>query len=123
MSSNAPIVIGGKLKFKSNSSGNKLKKKSNNNDPKISSIQNMDASTTLINTDDIETLKATGENADDGLTDAQRRHREKKRKLEEKEAKKLINSSFRTRIDEYNNRLASLTEHNDIPRVSAAGNG
>jgi len=26
-------------------------------------------------------------------------------------------------VDELNDKLASLTEHNDIPRISAAGNG
>jgi hypothetical protein len=30
---------------------------------------------------------------------------------------------FRDRIEGFNNRLSRLTEHNDIPRISAAGNG
>ena len=29
----------------------------------------------------------------------------------------------RERVDELNNKLSTMTEHNDIPRISAAGNG
>mmetsp|Transcript_6051 Transcript_6051/g.20648 ORF Transcript_6051/g.20648 Transcript_6051/m.20648 type:complete len:107 (+) Transcript_6051:86-406(+) len=57
------------------------------------------------------------------LTDAERRH--KKRFLEKRkgEVEKSVEASHRSRVDEFNDKLASLTEHNDIPRISAAGNG
>ncbi len=37
--------------------------------------------------------------------------------------KKVLSKTHRERIDEFNQYLSVLTEHNDIPRVSAAGNG
>ena len=43
--------------------------------------------------------------------------------VESREVEKVAKKSYRERIDEFNNSLASTTEHNDIPRVSAAGNG
>ncbi len=60
---------------------------------------------------------------DDGLTETQRRHIAKMKEREKKNIKKLVSKSHRERIDEFNAYLSVLTEHNDIPRVSAAGNG
>lgn len=57
------------------------------------------------------------------LTDAQRRARDKQRQHEEEQLKKQPVKPYRERVEEYNERLSKLTEHNDIPRVSAAGNG
>jgi protein FAM32A len=57
------------------------------------------------------------------LTDAQRRHREKKLLKEQKEIKKMATSTYRDRMEQFNYKLSVMTEHNDIPRVSAAGNG
>jgi protein FAM32A len=31
--------------------------------------------------------------------------------------------SHRERVDDLNEKLSTMTEHNDIPRISAAGNG
>ena len=46
------------------------------------------------------------------------------RQLREKqELEKVASKSHRDRIEEFNEKLGNLTEHNDIPRVSAAGNG
>ena len=42
---------------------------------------------------------------------------------EKKLMKKVLSKTHRERIDEFNQYLSVLTEHNDIPRVSAAGNG
>ncbi|EWM30555.1 Protein of unknown function DUF1754, eukaryotic [Nannochloropsis gaditana] len=60
---------------------------------------------------------------DDGLTETQRRHIAKLKERERQNIKKLVSKSHRERIDEFNQYLSVLTEHNDIPRVSAAGNG
>jgi protein FAM32A len=57
------------------------------------------------------------------LTETQKKQREKQAKLETKIMKDTLAVSYRDRIDAFNNKLASLTEHNDIPRISAAGNG
>jgi len=60
---------------------------------------------------------------DDGLTEAQKRHEKRKRELEVEEMKKAVTTTYRQRIEALNNQLATMTEHNDVPRVSAAGNG
>ena len=59
------------------------------------------------------------------LTDAEKRHKKRRLDLEHKTGSltKLATTTFRERIDSFNNGLSKLTEHNDIPRVSAAGNG
>ena len=57
------------------------------------------------------------------LTDAQKRHIKKQRDAEAKEIEKAVKTSYRERIENFNAKLSTLTEHNDIPRVSAAGNG
>lgn len=44
-------------------------------------------------------------------------------KQEKQLMKKVLSKTHRERIDEFNQYLSVLTEHNDIPRVSAAGNG
>jgi protein FAM32A len=37
--------------------------------------------------------------------------------------KDLTAQTHREKVETFNAKLGSLTEHNDIPRVSAAGNG
>ncbi|KAF1318226.1 Conserved alpha-helical protein, partial [Globisporangium splendens] len=57
------------------------------------------------------------------MTPAQRRHEEHRRKREEAEIEKMAGKTYRERVEELNQYLSSLTEHHDVPRVSAAGNG
>lgn len=57
------------------------------------------------------------------LTDAEKAAKKRKEKREMEELKVVASKSHRERVEEFNNKLASLTEHNDIPRISAAGNG
>ena len=63
------------------------------------------------------------------MTEAQKRHRQKLIEREKellargKKGKEAEIKSFRDRIEEFNSKLSTLTEHNDIPRISAAGNG
>ncbi|KAH7476810.1 hypothetical protein PRIC1_000816 [Phytophthora ramorum] len=59
----------------------------------------------------------------DDLTPAQRRHAEHQKKREQEEIEKVASKTYRERIEELNQYLGSLTEHHDVPRVSAAGNG
>ncbi|KAG7391263.1 hypothetical protein PHYPSEUDO_005212 [Phytophthora pseudosyringae] len=59
----------------------------------------------------------------DDMTTAQRRHVQHQKKREQEEIEKLASKTYRERIEELNQHLGSLTEHHDVPRVSAAGNG
>lgn len=59
----------------------------------------------------------------DEMTPAQRRHAEHQKKREQEVIEKLASKTYRERIEELNQHLGSLTEHHDVPRVSAAGNG
>ncbi|CAM9387255.1 unnamed protein product, partial [Ectocarpus sp. 13 AM-2016] len=64
-----------------------------------------------------------GEEVDDMLTPAQRRFRKKQLEREGKKIRGMVEQTHRERIENFNALLASMTEHNDIPRCSAAGNG
>jgi protein FAM32A len=54
----------------------------------------------------------------DRRTDAEKRHAEHSARLEAGRVKKAASKSHRERIKELNDRLATLSEHNDIPRIS-----
>mmetsp|Transcript_15128 Transcript_15128/g.30113 ORF Transcript_15128/g.30113 Transcript_15128/m.30113 type:complete len:130 (-) Transcript_15128:59-448(-) len=60
---------------------------------------------------------------DDDLTAFERAHIRKKRAKEARDTAAITTKSHRERVDEFNQGLSTLTEHNDIPRISAAGNG
>ncbi|KAE8914135.1 hypothetical protein PF005_g1087 [Phytophthora fragariae] len=59
----------------------------------------------------------------DDMTPAQRRHAKHQKKREQEAIEKAASKTYRERIEELNQYLGSLTEHHDVPRVSAAGNG
>lgn len=105
----APIFLGGKLKLKSE----KKKKKSKH---KLEEKQNHDAVKKPS-----EILPSDGE--DDDLTEAEKKALQLQKEREKKEIERLANQSHRERVEEFNEKLGNLTEHNDIPRISAAGNG
>ena len=104
MSSNSVAKISrGKLKFKGSHDNSAKKRK-------------------------IEVLKTTEEAKDEidpnqFLTEAQKKHIEKMKENEYKEVKLVVNTTYRERLEKFNTTLATMSEHNDIPRVSAAGNG
>jgi protein FAM32A len=58
-----------------------------------------------------------------GLTSAQRKFELKRREREQQQVVSMIGKTHREKIDEFNEKLSKLTEHNDLPRISAAGNG
>ena len=62
-------------------------------------------------------------NEEDGLTEVERKALRRRLERERLDAEKMAQKSHRERIEEFNSKLASQTELNDIPRVSAAGNG
>ena len=55
---------------------------------------------------------------DEDLTPAERKALKRKQLREKEELEKVAQKSHRERIEEFNEKLGSLTEHNDIPRVS-----
>lgn len=58
-----------------------------------------------------------------GLTAAEMKFELRRRQREHDRIQKIISKTHRQKIDEFNEKLSKLTEHNDIPKVSAAGNG
>ena len=61
--------------------------------------------------------------SEEELTTAEKRLKSLKQKSERKEMEKIVKMSHRERVEDFNTKLGKLTELNDIPRVSAAGNG
>ena len=64
-----------------------------------------------------------GNYKDSHLTNSQKRFLKAQNDKLEKQMERVLEMSHRDRVNKFNENLASLTEHNDIPRVSAAGNG
>jgi protein FAM32A len=74
-----------------------------------------------------ELVAATNDNNDEGvgasnnfmsdLTDAERKAMKRKLERETAELAKVAMKSHRERVEEFNEKLSSQTEHNDIPRV------
>lgn len=118
--SSKPAVIGGKLKLKGSGGAKKPKTKSKSkpSEPK-SEGEEQDVAKTSTTTTTTKSMSSE----DDHLTPAQRRHKKRKIEAELRDIKQATNVSFRERVEQFNNKLARMTEHNDIPRVSAAGNG
>merc|ERR1711879_470028 len=52
---------------------------------------------------------------EDLLTDAERRYHKKMKEREVEMARNATAKTYREKIEDYNARLASMTEHNDIP--------
>eukprot|EP00892_Ulva_mutabilis_P000985 jgi/Ulvmu1/10888/UM007_0064.1 len=50
-------------------------------------------------------------------TEAQRKHEEYQAKREKAKLDQMASKSHRERVQEYNEKLSQLTEHNDIPKV------
>lgn len=106
-----PVIIKGKLKFKgsggggSSSSGTKRKLEEEPTKKKDSTLAEP--------VSEVEQL----------LTETQRKHMKRKLADESRTLKKEVAISYREKIETLNAKLSTLTEHNDLPRISAAGNG
>mmetsp|Transcript_17191 Transcript_17191/g.32538 ORF Transcript_17191/g.32538 Transcript_17191/m.32538 type:complete len:107 (+) Transcript_17191:124-444(+) len=105
----APVFLGGKLKLK----GEKKKKKSKH---KLDEKVNRDAVTKA-------SVKVPSDDEDVELTEAEKKGLQLQKEREKLEIERLAKQSHRERVEEFNEKLGNLTEHNDIPRISAAGNG
>ncbi|TMW63109.1 hypothetical protein Poli38472_002050 [Pythium oligandrum] len=109
-------VVRGKLKLKG---GSKLKAshdKKKHKKKKSKQSKTEDASPPREKEDDEVVIV-------NSLTPAQRRYEEHRKKREEEDIEKAAGKTYRERVEELNQYLGRLTEHHDVPRVSAAGNG
>ena len=107
--SSKPIVIRGKLKLKGSNSTNNTKI--------ISSVEEGKKTTNT------STSIKSSVGSSSHLTEAQKKFLKRKTDLELQTIKKLSCSTYRDRVESFNMKLSTMTEHNDIPRISAAGNG
>lgn len=61
--------------------------------------------------------KSKGGSYMDHLTPAERRYMEQRQKIDMQKMAKTSNKSHRDRISEFNQYLANMSEHYDIPKV------
>lgn len=92
-----PAFVGGALSFKDDKKKKKKKKK------KVKHELKKDEEITV---------------PEEELTEAQKKALRLKEERERKELEKVASKSHRDRVEEFNEKLGQLTEHNDIPRVS-----
>ena len=109
---------GGKLNLK----GDKRKKKSRKKSSKSKHSLGDDLSHTKNPSHDRD-QEHPNSDSEEELTTAEKRLKSFKQKSERKEMEKIVKMSHRERVEDFNTKLGELTELNDIPRVSAAGNG
>ena len=60
---------------------------------------------------------------DDGLTETERAHKRRLVARRKEAAASGAAKSHRERVDDLNEKLSTMTEHNATPRIPAAGNG
>jgi len=119
-----PVVIGGKLKFKgSSNSNNKNSSIPKTTSSSISSSSSLTTTTTTTTSKDSNKRSREDEEDLSHLTESEKRFRISKIEKEKKDMKKLVKQTYRDRLKEFNEKLSKQSEHNDIPRISAAGNG
>jgi protein FAM32A len=120
--------IGGSLSFKGDDNSKRKTDKKKKNKKKAHKKENdvkhnltnkattITTSTTSSGHDD--TINATINDIDyDDLTEVERRTMERRMERENIELRTAVLKSHRERVEEFNEKLSSQTEHNDIPRV------
>lgn len=124
MSSNnpPPVVIKGKLKLKA-SLGTKKAVHEVSNGKIVASGELSPSELRKRKLEEVDQSRVVELSREVHLTESQKKFKQKSIEREKSDAKKLSTTSYRDRIDNFNQKLSKLTEHNDIPRVSAAGNG
>ncbi|KAL5554461.1 hypothetical protein UlMin_041862 [Ulmus minor] len=127
-------VVGGKLKLKGKAldvkaGGLKKKKKHKKHQDQKSLITEDDLvtggsseTTTNPDEDNINDQNKSGEDGngasyDDHLTPAERRYIEQRERIDDHRLAKTANKSHRDRIQDFNQYLANMSEHYDIPKV------
>ena len=119
---------GGSLSFKGDGKKSKKDKKSKKKSKKSKhSLKDGDASSSeqLLKKQQLQerAVDDHDDDDDDELTEAEKKAMRLKRERQRAESEKIAKKSHRQRVEELNEKLSTLTELNDIPRVSAAGNG
>uniref|UniRef100_A0A1D1XJI5 Protein FAM32A n=1 Tax=Anthurium amnicola TaxID=1678845 RepID=A0A1D1XJI5_9ARAE len=124
-------VVGGKLKLKGKAldvkAGGVKKKKTHKHhyDQEYQATENKypaGGSTGLPadpteDTTEVEKLGEGGPSIDDNLTPAEKRYIEQKERIDTHRLAKTANKSHRDRIENFNQYLANMSEHYDIPKV------
>lgn len=128
-------VVGGKLKLKGKaldvkSGGVKKKKKQKKQFDEVSETkeeekfdgENLESSTLANEEDnnnesDKSSRKGKAPNFADHLTPAEKRYIEQREQLDVHKYAKMSKNSHRDRLDDFNQYLADLSEHYDIPKV------
>ncbi|KAH7851942.1 hypothetical protein Vadar_018635 [Vaccinium darrowii] len=127
-------VVGGKLKLKGKAldvkaGGVKKKKKHREHYEQISQVIESDLATGAsteasadLHQDDVtdgnkSTEEGNAASYDTHLTPAERRYMEQKEKIDVHFLAKTANKSHRDRIEDFNQYLANMSEHYDIPKV------
>jgi protein FAM32A len=124
-----PAFVGGTLSFKGEK---KKKKKSKDKRYKLSSdVPNHALQGKDNDEKDVETEQqppATGTvssrvpyDDDDDMTEAEKKALKRRLERENLELAQVASKTHRERVEEFNEKLSTLTEHNDIPRVSLDG--
>ena len=106
---------GGSLSFLSSSSKKKKKKKKKKKEKRGKDLEG-DEGQGASSLDDVF-------DEFEDMTESERRAAKRKREREMKDLEIVAKKSHRERVEDFNTKLSTLTEHNDIPRISAAGNG
>jgi protein FAM32A len=131
----APSFTGGALSFKGDKKKTKKSKNKNKNksDGAKHSLKHDKKDTVVVPTDaaendlDHQTAEQQPPSVEEAwmanMTDAERNAYKRKKERESIELAKMAKKSHRERVEDFNEKLSQLTEHNDLPRVSAAGNG
>jgi len=127
-------VVGGKLKLKGKAldvkaGGLKKKKKNKKSQDQISEVTENElppGETAELSTDpneedvdDAKKMSGDGKivHCDDHLTPAERRYIEQREQIDVHRLAKVANKSHRDRIQDFNQYLANMSEHYDIPKV------
>ncbi|KAJ0428158.1 hypothetical protein HanHA300_Chr17g0643031 [Helianthus annuus] len=122
-------VVGGKLKLKGKAldvkaGGSKKKKKKKTrslSDQAIQTIENeISEGAGTVDEEELNdgsSSKAKGGAHVDSLTPAEKRYMEQRQKIDMQKMAKTSNKSHRDRLSEFNQYLANMSEHYDIPKV------
>ena len=113
--------LGGSLCFKGEKKKKKSKKKSKKSKHKLK--DDGDVTEVSRSSPQHDEFPPPSDEDDDELTEAERKALKFKRRRQQEESKKIAQQSHRERVEILNEKLGNMTELNDIPRVSAAGNG
>ena len=111
--------MGGSLSFK----GEKKKSKKKSKTTKHKSEEKEVVSVVVAASNHNDDIGVEEEEDHEDMTEAERKALKRKLERQREDNKKIALKSHRERVEELNDHLGSLTELNDIPRVSAAGNG